>query len=136
MTKKIVLLFGTFDGIHAGHRNLFAQASAFGNSIQVIVARDATVQQVKNRPPLYAEQERLAALQREPYITHAQLGSLGDKYAALLLIQPAVIALGYYQEAFTERLQTYVSEHLPSTQIVRLQPFYPEQFSSTIINNR
>lgn len=133
MTTQIVLLFGTFDGIHEGHRNLFAQARAFGDSIHVIVARDATVQQVKGRKPRATEQERLAALKQEPGIAHAHLGALGDKYAALQTIRPHVIALGYDQEAFTERLQTYCAENLPSTRIVRLEPYHADRYKSSLL---
>jgi cytidyltransferase-like protein len=41
--KKIrVMVFGTFDYLHAGHENLFIQARELGDEIVAIIARDKT----------------------------------------------------------------------------------------------
>ena len=44
-----VALFGTFDGVHDGHRDLFRQARKYGGRLSVIIARDWTVRQLKHK---------------------------------------------------------------------------------------
>ena len=38
--KTLVMVFGTFDYLHAGHENLFSQARELGSEIVAIIARD------------------------------------------------------------------------------------------------
>ncbi len=130
---KTVLLFGTFDGIHEGHRNLLQQAQTLGERIVIILARDETVQHVKGRAPVHTEQVRCDTLRQEPGVSEVLLGSLGDKYAAINDIKPDVIALGYDQQAFTDKLEKYIGDHLPQTRIVRLDPFHPELYKSSLL---
>ena len=40
---KRVLIFGTFDGIHEGHLNLFKQAKKYGDYLIVVVGRDENI---------------------------------------------------------------------------------------------
>ncbi len=131
---RTVLLFGTFDGVHAGHRDLLRQANLLGNTLVIILARDQTVMQVKGKLPKYNEVERKSRLEKEYEVTKVILGSLNDKYEAIREIQPEIIALGYDQKAFTEKLEAYVATHLPSTRIVRLQPFEPHLHKSSLLN--
>ncbi len=130
-----VLVFGTFDGLHLGHESLLKQASALGDRLTVIVARDATVQQVKGHPALHNETERLRALQAHPLVHEALLGSLGDKYAVILQSKPHVIALGYDQEAFTEGIAEYLLAHGLDATIVRLAAFEPHRYKSSLLNS-
>jgi cytidyltransferase-like protein len=134
--KRTVLIFGTFDGVHAGHRDMLRQARELGERIVVVVARDATVKTVKERLPVRNENKRLQAIRNEPLVTEARLGSLGDKYAAIIEIEPDVIALGYDQMSFTQGLEKFLKERLPNTTIVRLQAFHPEKYKSSFLNNQ
>jgi cytidyltransferase-like protein len=47
--KKIttVMVFGTFDGIHDGHRYFLNEAKKFGDKLVVAVAKDTTVKTLK-----------------------------------------------------------------------------------------
>jgi len=51
--KKKVLVFGTFDGLHEGHKNFFKQAREFGDFLVVVVGRDSTIVKTKGRPPKF-----------------------------------------------------------------------------------
>ncbi len=125
---KKVLAFGTFDYFHPGHEYFLTEAKKLGDHLTVIVARDATVQQVKNRLPRQNETERLQAIQAFPAVDKARLGNQGDKYRVIIEEQPDLIALGYDQTAFVDELITRFS---PAIAIVRLTAFSPEIYKSS-----
>jgi len=130
---KKVLVFGTFDIIHKGHRDFFRQAKEHGDYLVVILSRDQTVLQVKSRVPKYPEQERRSQLEALPEIDEVVLGSLGNKYLAILDIKPDVVALGYDQVAFTGRLPEFLDKNEVNVEIVRLEPFNETKYKSSII---
>ena len=127
-----VLAFGTFDTLHPGHLDFFRQARMHGGHLTVVVARDETASQVKGRQPVHSEQERLAAV-KQAGVDEAVLGHHGDKYRVILEHNPDVICLGYDQQAFTENLEAFLKEHDMKTVIVRLQPFHPETYKSSLL---
>lgn len=131
MAKAIC--FGTFDGLHEGHRHFLAQASAHGE-LRVVVALDATVEKVKGRLPLHDQDERLDALRAEGH--DAVLGRAGDKYAVIEEWEPEIVCLGYDQEAFTERLAAELADRGIEAEIVRLEPHLPEVYKSSKLNAR
>ena len=53
-----VLLFGTFDDLHPGHRFVLDEARARGD-VSVVVARDGTVLKIKGRAPLQSQDDRV-----------------------------------------------------------------------------
>ncbi len=130
-----ILLFGTFDGLHFGHVNLFLQAHEHAKEVYVILARDKTVEHTKGRPPKHPEHERLTQVQNHPLITHAQLGSHGDKYAAIKDINPHKIGLGYDQLHFVEGLHECIEQELPHIEIIRFRPHREDSFKSSLIND-
>ena len=46
---KKVMVFGTFDGIHDGHRHFLREAKKQGEELIVAVSKDEVVQKLKNR---------------------------------------------------------------------------------------
>ena len=56
MTK--VFVSGCFDVLHSGHIRFFEEPSQYGD-LYVSVGSDKTVEELKNRPTLYNENERL-----------------------------------------------------------------------------
>lgn len=139
MTK--VLVFGTFDGLHEGHRDFFRQAKEFGEYLVVVVGRDSTVEKTKKRLPKFSEQERLKAIQDSGLVDEARLGNEvapGEKldpYKIIEEIKPDVICLGYDQTFFADKL----AEELPKrglghVKVERLKPFEPKKYKSSILN--
>jgi len=47
--KKKVMVFGTFDIFHPGHRSFLNQAKKYGNYLIVVVARDKQSKFSKNK---------------------------------------------------------------------------------------
>ena len=130
---KRVLAFGTFDGLHPGHRHYLSAADRHGD-LTVVVARDATVEKVKGRLPIRPEDERLRALLEAGY--HAVLGSRGDKYAVLRTFKPEVICLGYDQVAFTDGLREACEKEGLDCRIVRIPAYKPHLYKSSLLNQR
>lgn len=56
MTK--VFVSGCFDVLHSGHIRFFEEASQYGD-LYVSIGSDKTVEELKHRPTLYNERERL-----------------------------------------------------------------------------
>lgn len=131
---KKVMVFGSFDVLHDGHRSLFKQAKRHGDALIVIVARDATYEALRGHRPLHNEYERLKSVASEGLVDEAYLGEVQDRYRVLRQHRPAVIGLGYDQEAFVDKLASkLLSYGLKNTSIVRLEPFHADRFKSSIL---
>lgn len=133
--KKLVMVFGTFDYLHAGHENLFTQAKELGDEIIAIVARDNTVKAIKGELPDHSEKERLSNLKATDWANNVILGNQKDKNKVIKQYRPDVIALGYDQFAFTYRLEKFLMDIGLDSKIVRLKPYRPEMYKSSIIKS-
>lgn len=127
-----VMVFGTFDIFHPGHKNFLEQAKKFGHHLTVIIARDRTVKEVKGKLPKNKENVRLKKVQLSGLALEVILGNLSDKYAVIRKHKPDVIALGYDQRNFTRDL----AKTFPKVKIVKLKAFKPEVYKSSLINQR
>ena len=127
---RVVMVFGTFDGVHPGHLDFFRQALKRGDALLVVVARDATVRSVKGRRPQRNERSRRAAVAARPMGSKAVLGDPHDQMKAIAKYQPSVVCLGYDQQAFVEQLY----RTFPRLKIIRLKPYQPERYKSSHFN--
>jgi len=136
-----VLVFGTFNGLHEGHKNFFEQARKYGGYLTVVVGRDSTVLKMKGKAPKFNEQERLKAVQGSGLVDEARLGNEAapgeklDPYKVVEEIKPDIICLGYDQTFFADKL----AEELPKRglghiKIYRLKAFKPEKYHSSLLN--
>lgn len=130
---KTVMLFGTFDVLHLGHIDLFAQAKALGEKLIVVVSRDARAAAVKGKAPRHTEAERLALVSHIDLVDEAVLGDEHDVYRTIERYAPHVIALGYDQEAFTAELDSELQRRGISVDIVRLKPYQADRYKSSLI---
>lgn len=124
---KTVMVFGTFDIVHPGHRSLFKQAKRYGDRLIAVVARDATVQIVKGKRPLHSEAVRRAEVAAEPDVDLAVLGDVVDRMKIIRTHRPDVICLGYDQHTFVDELV----KNFPNIQTVRLESFHPDIYKSS-----
>jgi cytidyltransferase-like protein len=130
--KTKVMVFGTFDIFHLGHRSFLKQAKENGDYLTVVVARDKTVKSVKKQDAKNKEQTRLENVQKSMLADEVVLGSLGDKYEVIKKYKPDVICLGYDQKFFIKELRDKLEEFgLNNTKVVRLDSYEPEKYKSS-----
>lgn len=134
--KTLVMVFGTFDYLHAGHENLFIQARELGTEIIAIIARDKTVKTIKGDLPDHNEKERIKNLKATEWADKVILGNQKDKSRVIKDYRPDVIALGYDQFAFTYRLEKLLMDLKLDSKIVRLNPYRPDMYKSSIIKSQ
>lgn len=133
---KLVMVFGTFDYLHAGHENLFTQAKELGDEIIAIIARDKTVKTIKGNLPDHNEKERFKNLKETGWANKIILGNHKDKSRVIKDYRPDVIALGYDQFAFTYRLEKLLMDLKLDSKIVRLKPYKPDMYKSSILKRK
>lgn len=121
-----ILVSGTFDDLHPGHRFLLEEASKRGE-LWVIVARDRNVRRIKGRPPLQNEDTRKRAIEEAFPDAHVVLGDSDDFLKPVHKIRPDLILLGYDQ-----KLPPHVSEEDLPCPIERLPAFRPDVYKSSL----
>lgn len=134
-----VMIFGTYDGVHEGHRNALQQARMLSKNVYLIVsvARDEVVKRVKGMLPTQTEEVRAQALRAEPGVSEVLLGDREGYMAHIQKMYPDVIALGYDQRGeYVISLESNLKETGLSTHVVRLAPFRPEVYKSSMLNQK
>lgn len=128
---KRVLCCGTFDHLHPGHLSFLQQAAALGTELVVVVARDENVKRLKGRYPDHGEEERRSRVAALQLASQVRLGYPGGDFLKIVAeIQPDIIALGYDQKA-----PPGLQEAFPRSQIIVLQPHYPEKYKSSLFRD-
>lgn len=132
---KKVLAFGTFDGLHEGHKDFLRQAKECGDYLVVVVGRDSTVARVKKQLPKFNENDRLAAVEQVAVVDFARLGNEGvSPYQVLQEVLPDIICLGYDQTFFVDKLEEKIKEMGLNIEIKRMVAFKPEIYKSSLLN--
>ena len=130
--EKKVLTFGTFDIFHKGHEFYLKKARKNGNTLNVVVARDSTVKQIKGKYPLNNELKRLAKIQNLEYVDKAFLGYEEDKYKIIEELKPDVICIGYDQNSFTDNLEAILRDRGLTPKIIKFEKgFKPKLYKTS-----
>lgn len=133
---KKVLIFGSFDLIHAGHRDVFRQARCYGDCLYVVLARDETIQKIKGQMPLYSETVRKEMLEKEVGVDAVYLGGTEDKYTIINELRPQVIVLGYDQYHFTDKLEEKLQEFSIDCSLIRAEAYMPNVYKSSLLKKK
>lgn len=138
MPNRRILVFGTFDLLHPGHVSFLRQAKRRGHELVVAVARDANVRRIKGRRPAQSERRRAAAVRRTGLAVRVLLASTDPdtRYAFIKRIAPDIICLGYDQTAYTDTLADDLVRHGVRCRIVRLKPFHPRRYKSSLFRSQ
>ncbi len=130
-----VLVFGTFDSLHAGHRYFFRQALAWGDRLTVVVARDSYIRHVKRREPRLPQRVRLEKVLALSVVRKALLGDEWPNprpYRLLEELEFDVLALGYDQKPDDDTVRRLLERAgKEEVKVVRLKPYRPEVFKSS-----
>lgn len=128
---KKVIVFGSFDPLHEGHRNFFSQAKRLGDYLTVVVARDKNIKLLKGHDPSQKESERMEAVKVLAGVDRVILGDSPQEYKVLDREKPDIIALGYDQK-IPEDLKDRVKKY----KIITLKPYKCEVFKSSLIKDK
>jgi cytidyltransferase-like protein len=111
MNYKTVVVFGTFDGLHPGHIYFLNSAKAFGENLVVVVARDKTTFDLKEKKTKNNEEDRLQKIKSLEIVDEAYFGdkTLGD-YNILKILNPNIIVFGHDQHSLKENLLKWYSK--------------------------
>jgi len=120
-----ILVFGTFDRLHPGHRFLLAEAAKRGE-LMVVVARDVTVERLKGHTPHQTEEERRQAVRQAFPGAQVILGHETDYREPVRQVRPELIIMGYDQA-----LPPGVTTGDFPCRVERLPAFQPERYKSS-----
>ncbi|OHA12939.1 MAG: hypothetical protein A3J10_00265 [Candidatus Sungbacteria bacterium RIFCSPLOWO2_02_FULL_54_10] len=128
------MLFGVFDGLHAGHRAFLASAKKRGRELIVVVARDAAVRLLKNKTPRLNEKARVRAIRASGLADRVVLGDkVQGTYGIIRWYQPDSVCLGYDQKALAADIRAHMRKQTISpVQIIRLGAHRPRIFKSSL----
>ncbi|MFX1366084.1 MAG: adenylyltransferase/cytidyltransferase family protein [Promethearchaeota archaeon] len=123
--KKIVLVAGTFDLIHAGHTFLINEASKLGD-VYVVVATDENRKLFSGQLPIIPQEQRLEVIKNLKNVKDARLGrSDNDTLKTVEEINPDIILLGpdqkYSIDILKEELKKKGLNHI---EVRRLEIYY------------
>lgn len=121
-----IMVFGTFDDLHPGHRSVLDHASQRGD-LFVVVARDANVERIKGRAPDQSEEKRMQVIQSAYPEAHVFLGSDNDFLEPIRTHQPDLLLLGYDQQ-----LPPGITEEDLGVPTERLDAFMPDIHKTSV----
>lgn len=136
--KKIttVMVFGTFDGVHDGHRYFLKEAKKFGNKLVVAVAKDTTVKTLKGHFPKTPLPNRIMNLKQENLADEVIQGDQEiGKWQIIKTVNPDVVCLGYDQEDLKNALLKALKDKKLNFKIQTIEPFNGDILHSSILNN-
>jgi len=104
--KKRVMVFGVFDGCHEGHQYFLRESAKHGDKFIVVVARDETVRELKQKKTKYSLAERMQAIEELGFADAVVAGDITQhSWTALKEYKPDVVVLGHDQHALEEALR-------------------------------
>ena len=128
-----VLVFGSFDLLHEGHKHFFNEAKKLGNTLYVVVAKDSSIKSFKGHESNFNEDERVEHIKKLGIVDDVRLGYEGDKWKIIEEIKPDIIALGYDQDSYTKGLEKGMLDRNLKVKIVRLSSYMPEKYKSSLM---
>ena len=132
---KKVLVFGSFDFLHEGHKHFLKEAKELGDKLVVVIARDSTIKDLKGHDPKFSEDERIKHIKKLNIVDEIRMGYVGDKWKVIEEIDPDVIALGYDQDSYTKGLKKGMKDRGLDVKIVRLKGYKTEKYKSSLLKS-
>ena len=137
---KVVLAGGVYDVLHVGHLAALRQAKRLGDVLVVVVATDATVETLKERKPLFPDEDRRALVEGLKPVDIAILGyeDIGFGFEQVLdEVKPDTVAFGYDQEKLEKIVTEIIQRHKLKIKVTRLPRFEQERYvSSSLLRQR
>jgi len=131
---KVVLAGGVYDVLHVGHLAALTEAKKLGDVLVVVVATDATVETLKERKPLFPEEDRRALVEGLKPVDIAILGyeDVGFGFEQILSeVKPDMVAFGYDQEKLERTVAEIIQRHRLKIEMRTLPRFERERYVSS-----
>lgn len=142
-----VLVFGSFDGIHDGHRAMLRQAKNLGQHLTVVVAKDDIVTSLKGDLPKYPISKRIEFIKNENLADRViPSDHTLNTWKVLHQNKPEIIALGYDQDELKSAVEKYLERTYPDVEteegfqthpkkptIVVLEAHEPDKFHNSLL---
>lgn len=133
---KKVMVFGVFDGLHDGHRDLFRQAKERGRYLIAVVAQDRIVEFLKGRLPKRSLAQRIEDLQKEKLVDEVALGDAElSGYEVVKKHKPDIIVFGYDQDELKKDLGSRSEDFDWKLKIFSAKAHKPETHHSSLLKN-
>ncbi len=105
------MVFGTFDGLHEGHRAFLREARAHGDYLIAVIPEDRMVELLKGHRPRINLAERFDNLKKEDKVDEiVTSGEAPGTWGVVRKHKPEVIAVGYDQFALKEDLEKHLGD--------------------------
>ena len=128
-----VMVFGSYDLLHEGHKYFFREAKKLGDELIVVVARDKTIEKFKGISPLYNEDKRLREVREISFVNKSVLGYKGNKMKVVEKFMPDIIAIGYDQDSFVSKLKETIKNLKWKIKLVKIDSYKPNKFKSSLL---
>lgn len=135
--EKIALSFGVFDGVHQGHLFFLENAKKYSDLLMISLARDEIVLEMKGSAPMYDYNARKTLLEETGLVDRVVKGDheIGT-FRSVSLVRPQVICLGYDQIQLDESLKIWMKQYNILIPIIKIEPFHPEKYKSSLLNSK
>lgn len=133
---SIGLVFGSFDGIHEGHKQLLQFAKSQVKELHAALATDETIRELKGVHPAYTFNERKESLLQTGFIISVSPSQTGDEYACIQALHPSHIILGYDQNTLKEHLLKWLKKHKMNPSILTAPAHHPDRFKTSLLYDR
>ena len=118
------MVFGTFDGLHEGHRAMLQEAKSFGNFLIAVVAQDHIVEHLKGHLPKKNLAERFEHLTEADGVDRVAIGDAEKSvWNVISRYNPDIIAIGHDQDALESDLKAYIKKNKIKTIVEKLKYF-------------
>ncbi|MBN2656644.1 MAG: adenylyltransferase/cytidyltransferase family protein [Spirochaetales bacterium] len=132
---KTVLVFGTFDVIHPGHRYFLQKASSEGDRLIAVIARDEFVIRTKKRKPVHSESDRISQILDSGLVDEAYLSDeITGTFEVVEKINPQIVCFGHDQHRLAGSFTDWMRENKRDIKIVTIEPYKRDRYSSTLRN--
>jgi len=103
---KKVMVFGTFDGLHEGHRAMLKEAKALGGYLFAVVAQDHIVMHLKGHLPQRNFSDRFEHLEKADGVDKVVIGDAEiGTWNIVKRHKPEVIGIGHDQHMLKSDLE-------------------------------
>lgn len=117
--------------MHPGHIQFLKSAKRYGDFLIVSLARDTNIKRIKGHAASHTEAERKALLESVKFVDRVVMGAKTDYLGHIISLKPSIIALGYDQKHYTEKLREKLAKRGLKVKIVRLKPYKPKIYKSS-----